>query len=203
MNNLFPNIHQIHFISASFPASSLALALVSRIFLCSLGVADSLHPKNRFGLLILAVILRAEGHVRSCFCRSTLNHWWRPDIFGGNRCDSRDFTLVVLISHSQLSARHSHASLTIHLGLVRVGYVSLTKQLFQALRIEIFPSQCASLRFLPLSASRILEPSVQSCPTQAMQDISTCPGWSLPDYMKVFCDSVYHLGVDVTHPLPD
>lgn len=69
MNNLFPNTQQIHFISASFPASSLALALMSRIFLCSLGVADSLHPKNRFDLLIPAVILRAEGLVRSCFCR--------------------------------------------------------------------------------------------------------------------------------------
>ena len=72
MNNLFPNTHQIHFISASFRASSLALALMSRISLCSLGVADSLRPKNRFDLLTPAAVLRAEGRVRSCFCRSNL-----------------------------------------------------------------------------------------------------------------------------------
>jgi hypothetical protein len=54
---------------------SLALALMSRIFLCSLGVADSLQPKNQFDLLILAVILRVAVLVRSCFCRSTLDHY--------------------------------------------------------------------------------------------------------------------------------
>ena len=109
MNNLFPNTHQIHFISAASPASSLAPAPMSRIFLCSLGVADSLRPKNRFGLLILAVSLRAEGHVRSCFCRSILGRPWRLGTFGGNRCETGGSARAVSASHSPPSIHHSLA----------------------------------------------------------------------------------------------